>query len=90
MSDAAFDQAAADGAFALWWAAHGLRYGIPVAIDDDLHAGRTVVCNLSRTVIGGARKRYANVTAVLVTAPQEVLARISHTDWRIGAPNQRK
>jgi ribose 1,5-bisphosphokinase len=74
MPDAAFDQAAANEAFALWWTAHGLKYGIPAAIDDDIRAGRTVVCNLSRTVIGGARKRYANVTVVQVTAPQEVLA----------------
>jgi ribose 1,5-bisphosphokinase len=74
MSDAAFDQAAANGAFALWWAAHGLKYGIPAAIDDDIRAGCTVVCNLSRTVIGAARARYANVTVVQVTAPQEILA----------------
>jgi ribose 1,5-bisphosphokinase len=74
MSDAAFDQAAAKGAFALCWTAHGLKYGIPVVVDDDIRAGRTVVCNLSRTVIGSACKRYARVTVVQVTAPQEVLA----------------
>jgi ribose 1,5-bisphosphokinase len=74
ISDAAFDQAVTGGAFALWWAAHGLKYGIPAAIDDDIQAGRTVVCNVSRTVIGNARTRYANVTVVLVTAPQDILA----------------
>jgi ribose 1,5-bisphosphokinase len=74
MSDAAFDQAQASGTFALWWAAHGLKYGIPAAIDDDVRAGRTVVCNVSRTVIDSARKRYAHVTVTLVTAPQEILA----------------
>ena len=74
ISDAAFDGAAAGGAFALWWAAHGLKYGIPTAIDDDIHAGRTAVCNVSRTVIGNARTRYANVTVALVTAPQDILA----------------
>jgi ribose 1,5-bisphosphokinase len=74
MSDAAFDQAATRGAFALLWAAHGLKYGIPAAIDDDIRAGCTVVCNLSRTVIDFARAHYANVTVVQITAPQEVLA----------------
>jgi len=74
MSAAAFDQAAADGAFALCWTAHGLKYGIPAAIDDDIRAGCTVVCNLSRTVIGRVRARYAHVTVALVTAPQEILA----------------
>jgi ribose 1,5-bisphosphokinase len=74
ISDAAFDQAAANGAFALWWTAHGLKYGIPAAIDDDIRADRTVVCNLSRTVVGSARKRYTRVTVVQVTAPQKILA----------------
>jgi ribose 1,5-bisphosphokinase len=74
ISDAAFDEAATGGAFALCWAAHGLKYGIPAAIDDDIYVGRTVVCNVSRTVIGAARTRYARVTVVLVTAPQEILA----------------
>jgi ribose 1,5-bisphosphokinase len=74
ISDAAFDEAATGGAFALWWAAHGLKYGIPAAIDDDIRAGHTVVCNVSRTVIGTARTRYARVVVVLVTAPQDILA----------------
>jgi len=73
ISRESFDQAAANEAFALWWAAHGLKYGIPAAIDDDIRAGRTVVCNVSRTIIGSARQRYARVTVVLVTAPQEAL-----------------
>ena len=75
LSEPAFDQAAAEGAFAIWWAAHGLRYGIPRAIDADLQAGRTVVCNVSRTVVRAARERYANVVVVLVTAPADVLAK---------------
>ena len=74
MSPAAFEQAAASGAFALWWRAHGLGYGIPIAIDRDIEAGRTVVCNVSRTIVTPARARYAQVVAVLVTAPREVIA----------------
>lgn len=74
ISNAAFDQAAADEAFALWWIAHGLKYAIPAAINDDIRAGRTVVCNVSRAVIGSVRERYAHVTVVLVTAPQDILA----------------
>jgi ribose 1,5-bisphosphokinase len=72
-SDDAFKQAAAQGAFALWWTAHGHSYGIPSSIDNDIRAGRTVVCNVSRGVVGSARKRYAAVTVVLVTAPEPVL-----------------
>ena len=68
-----FAQRVADGAFALWWDAHGNRYGISSAIDDDIRSGRTVVCNVSRTIIGYARRRYASVVTVLVTAPPSVL-----------------
>jgi ribose 1,5-bisphosphokinase len=73
VSDDAFRQAAAAVGFALWWEAHGLCYGIPAAIDADIHAGRTIVCNVSRTIAAPARERYAAVTAVLVTAPPDVL-----------------
>jgi ribose 1,5-bisphosphokinase len=74
ISVAEFDQAVRDGRLAIWWEAHGLRYGIPAGIDADLRAGRTVVCNVSRTVVGALRARYARVTAVLVTAPEPLLA----------------
>jgi ribose 1,5-bisphosphokinase len=70
----AFERAARAGAFALAWEAHGLRYGIPAAVDADIRAGRTVVCNVSRTIIEAARARYADVLVALVTAPPEVLA----------------
>jgi ribose 1,5-bisphosphokinase len=74
MAEEGFEQAAARGAFAFWWRAHGHGYGIPLAVDFDIEGGRTVVCNVSRTVIGAVRARYANVVTVLVTAPPEVLA----------------
>jgi ribose 1,5-bisphosphokinase len=74
VSEPAFDQAASEGAFAIWWAAHGLKYGIPAAIDAELQADRTVVCNVSRTVVPAVRKRYAHVAVVLVTAPPDILA----------------
>jgi hypothetical protein len=44
-------------------------------VDFDIEAGRTVVCNVSRTVVAAVRERYANVVTVLVTAPREVLGR---------------
>ena len=74
MSQEAFSRAVADGEFALWWEAHGHRYGIPASIDDEIRADRTVICNVSRTVVGAARRRYAFVSVVLVTAPADVLA----------------
>jgi ribose 1,5-bisphosphokinase len=73
LTDAQFEQAIADGAFCVWWSAHGHQYGIPIAADDAIRAGSTVICNVSRGVVTSQRRRYANVTVVLVTAPIDVL-----------------
>jgi ribose 1,5-bisphosphokinase len=74
MTPAEFDAAERQGAFALNWRAHDHAYGVPRQIDDDIRAGKTVVVNVSRTIIAGARKRYRSVMVVLITAPADVLA----------------
>jgi ribose 1,5-bisphosphokinase len=74
MSPDVFREAAARGAFAVSWEAHGHAYGLPRSLDDDIRAGRTVVANVSRTVIGRMRQAYANVVVVSITAPSDVLA----------------
>ena len=68
-----FRQALARGDFAMHWEAHGHSYGLPREINDDIRAGRSVVVNASRTVIDAARRAYANVTVIAITAPPEVL-----------------
>ena len=70
----AFREACARGAFAIHWEAHGHCYGMSRAIDDEIRAGRTIVANVSRTVIGAIRRAYADVVVVLITAPPNVLA----------------
>ena len=70
----AFHDALARGEFAMHWEAHGHCYGVPRAIDDDIRAARTVVVNVSRTVLSQMRRAYADVLVVLVTAPPDVLA----------------
>jgi len=70
-----FREALARGDFAMHWEAHGHCYGLPRAIDDDIRAGRSVVVNVSRTVIEAARRAYANVVVIAITAPPEVLAK---------------
>jgi ribose 1,5-bisphosphokinase len=74
VSEAEFDAAWEQGAFAFWWEAHGLKYGLPASVDADIRAGRAVVCNISRGLVPSLRARYACVTVVLVTAPRDVLA----------------
>lgn len=69
-----FDAAAQRGAFAFWWGAHGLKYGIPATIEDDIRRGVTVVCNVSRLIVPQLRRRYARCRVVLVDAPREIRA----------------
>lgn len=73
VSDEAFDRRQAEGGYALSWRAHGLGYGVPADIEDLLAAGRTVVANVSRAVIEEARRRYANLVVVSVTADPDLL-----------------
>ncbi len=70
----AFQHALARGEFSLHWEAHGHCYGVPRALDDDIRVGRTVVVNVSRTIIDVARRAYAETVVVLVTAPPAILA----------------
>jgi ribose 1,5-bisphosphokinase len=78
-----FNRRLAEGRFALWWDAHGHRYGVPVSIHDDIRSSRTVVCNVSRTIVEPARQRYARVAVVLITAPERLLeVRLASRDRR--------
>ncbi|HEY6430824.1 MAG TPA: phosphonate metabolism protein/1,5-bisphosphokinase (PRPP-forming) PhnN [Acetobacteraceae bacterium] len=60
-------------AFALSWRAHGLRYGIPADITEDIKAGRVVVANVSRNAVADAAGRFP-VRVIEVHAPPAVLA----------------
>jgi ribose 1,5-bisphosphokinase len=68
-----FDAAVAQGAYAFWWEAHGLKYALSGSIDAELRSGKTVVCNVSRAVVRQLRERYAHLTVIMVTAPKDVL-----------------
>jgi ribose 1,5-bisphosphokinase len=61
-------------AFTLRWRAHGLQYGIPLDVTDDLARGVVVVANVSREVIAEAAERFT-VRVIEVTAPLDILAR---------------
>jgi phosphonate metabolism protein PhnN/1,5-bisphosphokinase (PRPP-forming) len=59
--------------FALHWQAHGLRYGIPGDIADDVASGVVVIANVSRAVIAEAATRFP-VWVIAVSAPPHILA----------------
>lgn len=62
------------GAFALWWNAHDLRYGLPVSIMEDLAQGRIVIANVSRAVLPTIRSMFSRSCVIQVTASATVLA----------------
>lgn len=73
VSCADFDEAVARGFLDMSWTAHGLRYGIPAAVRQDLRAGLHVVVNASRSVLADARARFPRLRVVHVTAPTHVV-----------------
>lgn len=74
MTENEFLAAKEDGGFALSWQAHGLHYGIPASLLDDLGAGRTAAVNVSRAVIADTAERFSNMAILHVTAPVTVIA----------------
>lgn len=62
------------GDFVLHWGAHGLFYGIPRRIEQDLAEGYTVLFNGSRAIMPEAQRRFPDLTVLHVTAPVPVLA----------------
>jgi ribose 1,5-bisphosphokinase len=71
--DAVSEAVFAERAFALQWKAHGLHYGIPLDVIDDLARGIVAVANVSRGVIAEAVDRFS-ARVIEVTAPPEILA----------------
>lgn len=79
MTDAEFATAEAHGAFLLTWRSHGLAYGLPKSMGDDLAAGRVVVANVSRTIIPATARLPCRRLVVNILASPAILAQ------RIGA-----
>lgn len=77
LDEATFLRQEADGAFALSWQAHGLRYGIRRDLDAHLRQGRLALVNGSRAHWGQVRRRYPDAALVWLTvAPDLLLARL--------------
>lgn len=77
MTREAFAAARDAGAFALWWDAHGLLYGIPRSIEAAIQAGRVVVANLSRGVLMDAAARFPMRVLEITAAPEHRAARLA-------------
>ncbi|MGS4944016.1 phosphonate metabolism protein/1,5-bisphosphokinase (PRPP-forming) PhnN [Meridianimarinicoccus sp. RP-17] len=69
-----FARRMAAGDFVLHWRAHGLSYGVPASLSADLSAGRDVLVNLSRGVLGQAARAFPSMVILRLSAPPAVLA----------------
>ena len=58
----------------LSWEAHGLMYGLPMSIAEDLQAGRHVMLNTSRKMIGRIENKHSRVVVLSIMASLEVIA----------------
>ncbi|WFU01982.1 phosphonate metabolism protein/1,5-bisphosphokinase (PRPP-forming) PhnN [Rhizobium sp. CB3171] len=74
VSDADFDAMERAGAFAVSWEAHGLKYGIPAAVREELARGHLVIANGSRSVLDRFQAAFPQLKVINVTARREVLA----------------
>lgn len=74
LSREAFEAERKAGAFALHWHAHGLDYGIPAAVYQELAQGRVMVANVSRREVPLAELAFPRLAVIEVTAPAAVLA----------------
>lgn len=74
VSEADFDAMEQAGAFAVSWEAHGLKYGIPADVTDELAHGNLVIANGSRSVLHRFQATFPRLKIINVTARREVLA----------------
>lgn len=74
VSGTAFEALANAGAFALFWPAHGLCYGIRTAEFAALAQGADVLFNGSRAAIPLALQRFPDLMVLRISAPSRTLA----------------
>ena len=70
-----FNRLQDEGAFAVSWQAHGLKYGIPAAVYRQLEAGDVVIANGSRSALPEFSSAFSRLRVVNIVARPEVLAR---------------
>lgn len=75
LSEEQFLEAKRAGQFSHFWEAHGLHYGLPKSVDDEIERGAVAIANVSRGVLPALRAAYANFIVVHITASHEVLAK---------------
>lgn len=73
ISETQYEKMVEQDDFALHWRAHGLGYIVPKTIEDDLRAGKVLICNASRKQLPIAHQKYP-IHVINITAPIELRA----------------
>ncbi len=74
VSEADFDAMEQAGAFTVSWEAHGLKYGIPADVANELARGNLVIANGSRSALHRFQSAFPRLKVINITATREVLA----------------
>ncbi len=74
VSTSQFEALDEDRAFAIHWGAHGLYYGIPVTVNDQLGKGTDCLVNFSRKALAQAAEIFPRFMVLNITAKPETLA----------------
>ncbi|MEP0518777.1 MAG: phosphonate metabolism protein/1,5-bisphosphokinase (PRPP-forming) PhnN [Hyphomicrobiales bacterium] len=74
MSLEAFDLAERNGAFAVTWGAHDLRYGIPTNVKDHLQKGHVGIVNGSRRALDDMHSSFENLQVICLRVDPEILS----------------
>lgn len=72
VTPAEFAELESQGAFAIAWRAHGLRYGVLAEVADHVAAGAVAVVNVSRSVLPELPHRFPRSAVVRVSASESV------------------
>lgn len=72
VGEAEFARIERAGGFCLSWRAHGLAYGVPVAVADAVRRESIAVVNVSRGVVPELEERFECAAVVRVTVPEDV------------------
>ena len=59
--------------FSLQWFAHGIHYALPIGIVDEVHKGKIVIANVSRTELEHAKELFGKVFVIEINAPIGIL-----------------
>ena len=74
MSVAEFQKAELQGRFVISWGAHGLYYGLPVALLDHMAAGGVAIANGSRKTIPILKEQFPQLRVINLTVEPAILA----------------